>query len=90
MIMSAVQPSSSFLEINMKRTTYEPTPEQIAQADKKRLKRLEKKLQQEQEESQRLPPGSILARSWISLSNASQLTTTQSVKVMTWNVRTSL
>ncbi|KAF8844004.1 Endonuclease/exonuclease/phosphatase [Paxillus ammoniavirescens] len=67
----------------MRTSTYEPTPEQIAQADTKRLKRLEKRLQQEQEESRPLPPGSILARPWISLSNASH--THKSVKVMTWN-----
>ena len=61
---------------------YEPTPEQIAQAEEKRLKRLEKRLEREKQPKTSL----FLSRPWIQLRPPVQLHT-QTVKIMTWNVR---
>ena len=68
---------------------YEPTPEQIAHTEEKRLKRLEKKLLKEEQSK----PGDetvslFLARPWIPLQLPEQLSA-RTVRVMTWNVRTS-
>lgn len=68
---------------------YEPTPEQIAQAEEKRLKRREKKLWKEKQHNpsdQTVPL--FLSRPWISLNPPDQ-PHNRSVRVMTWNVRTS-
>jgi hypothetical protein len=68
---------------------YEPTLEQIAKAEEKRLKRLEKKLKQPKPADETVPL--FLARPWIPLQPPGQLhTRTRTVRVMTWNVRTSL
>lgn len=67
---------------------YEPTPEQIAQAEEKRIKRLEKKIQKEKQRDETISV--FLARPWIPLQSLDQLHTgtgTQTVRVMTWNVR---
>lgn len=63
---------------------YEPTPEQIAKAEEKRLKRLEKKLKQSKPTDETGPL--FLARPWIPLQPPDQLHT-RTVRVMTWNVR---
>lgn len=70
---------------------YEPTAEQIAQAEEKRLKRLEKKLWKEKQPnpSDHTVP-LFLSRPWIPLNrvNPPDQLHTRSVRVMTWNVRT--
>ncbi|KAG8219884.1 Endonuclease/exonuclease/phosphatase [Butyriboletus roseoflavus] len=65
---------------------YEPTSEQIAQAEEKRLKRLEKKLwkeKQHKQSDQTVPL--FLSRPWIPLKPPDHLHT-QTVSVMTWNL----
>ena len=64
---------------------YEPTPEQIAQAQEKRLRRRAKKLQQENQP--KYSPPLFLARPWTQLQPPGQ---SCSVKVVTWNVRTHI
>ena len=61
---------------------YEPTPEQIAQAEQKRLKRLEKKKQSKPSDERTVPL--FLTRPWIPLKPQDQPHKT--VSVMTWNV----
>ena len=61
---------------------YEPTPEQLAQAEQKRLKRLEKKSQQKQRQESSVPL--FLQRPWIQLQQPDH---SRIVKIMTWNVR---
>ncbi|KAI9572884.1 Endonuclease/exonuclease/phosphatase [Boletus coccyginus] len=64
---------------------YEPTPEQIAQAEEKRIKRLEKKIRKEKQRDETV--SLFLARPWIPLQSLDQLHTgTQTVRVMTWNL----
>jgi len=63
---------------------YEPTPEQIAQAEEKRLLRLEKRIRKEEQRDETVSV--FLARPWIPLQSLDQLHT-QTIRVMTWNVR---
>ncbi|KAH0838377.1 Endonuclease/exonuclease/phosphatase [Lanmaoa asiatica] len=63
---------------------YEPTPEQIAQAEEKRHKRLEKK-QEKQPKARDQTVSLFLSRPWVPLQPPDQLHT-RAVRVMTWNL----
>ncbi|KAH7883662.1 Endonuclease/exonuclease/phosphatase [Phlebopus sp. FC_14] len=73
----------------MKRAAYEPSAQQIALAEEKRLHRQAKKLRQVQESVPQTTAtkSRILARPWVSLVDGhSSDIGTQTVKVMTWNI----
>ncbi|KAF8446028.1 hypothetical protein L210DRAFT_2949434 [Boletus edulis BED1] len=64
--------------------SYEPTPEQIAQAEQKRLRRLEKKKQPKPRDEPTVPL--FLPRPWIPLQPQDHHHS-RTFTVMTWNVR---
>ncbi|GJE87626.1 endonuclease/exonuclease/phosphatase [Phanerochaete sordida] len=68
----------------MSTNRYELTPEQLALAEARKLKKLEREKEQVKNARQNDPRGRILERRWLRLQSSAE--GAQSVKVMTWNM----
>lgn len=68
----------------MSTNRYELTPEQLALAEERRLKRLEREKEKAEAAKHLDPSGQILDRQWMKLKEPAD--GTQTVKVTTWNV----
>lgn len=65
---------------------YQPTPEDLAKAEQRRLKKEQAKLNAAPKTDDER--GSILPREWLEISSQTANTSGQMIRLMTWNVST--
>lgn len=64
--------------------SYQPTPEDLAKAEQRRLKREQAKLNADPKTDDER--GTILPREWLEISSQTAATSGQMIRLMTWNV----